>query len=575
MLIPKPNEIRKPTKTISGVTPVAVMLPPRKCKHGTCVYCPSLNVPQSYTPKSPVVMRASLVNYDSYKQVKGRLEAFKAMNHPTDKIEIIIMGGTFLSYPRKFQYEFVKRIYNGLNNFNSKDLEKAKKKNEIAEHRCVALCIETRPDVCVEYIDRMREFGCTRVELGVQIIDDKIYKKINRGHSVEDVVKATKKLKDAGFKVGYHIMPGLPGSNIKNDLKLFKKIFSDERFKPDQIKIYPCQVMPGSELENWYWKRKYKPYTKEQIENILIEMFKIVPRYCRVMRVMREIPPDYIVAGTTKIDLRKDVEEELRKNKIKLKEIRYREVGFNLRNLGSLRSQIDGSKLTLSDFSLKKKDKQRIQAEQDSELRLKVTKYRASGGEEYFLEIVDADDILFGLLRLRIFDNLRSQVREIDSSEQTSSSSSLKKIVNTENKKFSVSQIPNKLQGVCDNKKYLDKIKLPLIKYFINNFNAKNLSEAEFGAKNIRAKRGNFPTKVAIIRELHVYGQALNIGQKGKIGQHIGLGKWLLEEAEKIVKEEGIKKLKIISGVGVREYYKKLGYELEKGEGEYLVKGIK
>ena len=557
MLKPNKNEIRKPTKTISGVTPVAVMLPPRKCKHGNCVYCPSLNVPQSYTPKSPVVMRASLVNYDSYKQVKARLEAFKAMNHPTNKIEIIIMGGTFLEYPKKFQYEFVKKIYDGLNNSVSKNLELAKKKNETAKHRCVALCVETRPDVCVKYIRRLREFGCTRVELGVQIIDDKIYKKINRGHMVEDVVKATRELRNAGFKIGYHIMPGLPGSNMQKDLRLFKKIFSSDDFKPDQIKIYPCQVIPGSELENWYWKRKYKPYSKEQTEKILIEMLKIVPRYCRVMRIMREIPPDYIVAGTTKIDLRKDIEEELRKKNFKLKEIRYREVGFNFRNLGSLRSQIDGSEQTSSSSSLKKKDNQRIQTEQNSGLRLKTTKYRASGGDEYFLEIVNSDDILFGLLRLRIFDELHSVIptrppkklssrcSDINGSEQTSLSSSLSK-----------------------NNYNIKNPKLSSIKYKINNIKSKNYISS---SNKFLAKR----ERISIIRELHVYGQALKLGEPGGIGQHTGLGKWLLEEAEKIVAKNKISELKIISGVGVREYYKKLGYKLENGEGEYLVKGMK
>ncbi|MCK5150014.1 tRNA uridine(34) 5-carboxymethylaminomethyl modification radical SAM/GNAT enzyme Elp3 [Candidatus Pacearchaeota archaeon] len=453
MLKPLPHEVRKPTKTISGITPVAVMLPPRKCKHGACLYCPNLNVPQSYTPKSPVVMRAKMVNYDSYKQVKGRLKAFEAMHHPTEKIEIIIMGGTFLEYPKKFQYEFIKGIYDALNPRKYKDLEEAKKRNEKAKHRCVALCIETRPDVCCDYIKRMREFGCTRVELGVQILDDKIYRKVKRGHTIEDVSEATECLRNAGFKIGYHIMPGLPGSNLKKDLKLFKKLFSDERFKPDQLKLYPCQVMPGSEIENLYWKGKYKPYTKEQIEKILVSMLKIIPRYCRVMRVMREIPPEYLVAGTTKIDLRKDIEEELRKKRTKLKEIRYREIGFALR---------DGREINL-------------------DLGLKITKYKVCKGEEYFLEIVNKDDILFGLLRLR----------------------------------------------VCNGK--------------------------------------------AIIRELHVYGQSLKLGEKGIFSQHKGFGKWLMREAEKIVKSEKIEKLSVISGVGVREYYKKLGYELE---GEYMVKEL-
>ncbi len=449
MLKPLKNEIRKPTKTISGITPVAVMLPPKACEHGTCLYCPSLNVPQSYTPRSPVVMRASQVDYDAFEQVKARMKAFQVMNHPTDKIELIIMGGTFLEYPKSFQYEFIKDCYDALNEKKSKSLVEAQKKNEKAKHRCIALCIETRPDVCVQYIDRMREFGCTRVELGVQMPDDKIYRKIKRGHSVKDVVNATKELKNAGFKVGYHIMPGLPGSNLKKDLQLFKKLFSDEKFKPEQIKIYPCQVIKGSELEKLYGQGEYIPYTKEQLEKLLEEMLKIVPRYCRVMRIMREIPPEYLVAGTTRIDLRKDVEEELRKSKAKIKEIRYREIGFNKIN--------------------------------NSDLKLKITKYKASGGDEYFLEIINDEDVLFGLLRLRIAN---------------------------------------------------DK---------------------------------------AMVRELHVYGQALKLGEVGGIGQHIGLGKQLMKKAEEIAQDKKIKKISVISGVGVREYYKNLGYESEES---YMVKKI-
>lgn len=458
MLKPKKGEVRKPTKTISGITPVAVMLPPRKCEHGCCVYCPNLDVPQSYTPKSPVVLRASQVKFDSFKQVQGRLEAYNAMNHPIEKIELIIMGGTFLEYPKKFQYEFVKGCYDGLNGKISKTLEQAKKLNETSKRRCVALCIETRPDKCVKFINRMRKFGCTRVELGVQIIDDKIYKLVKRGHKIEDVINATKALRNAGFKIGYHIMPGLPGSNSKKDLRLFKKLFKSQDFKPEQLKLYPCQVMPCSELEDWYFKGKFKPYSKDKIQGLLIQMLKNVPRYCRVMRVMREIPPEYMTAGTKRIDLRNEIEKELKQKRIRLREIRFREIGFALR------------------------DKKNV----NLDLKLRVTKYKASNGKEYFLEIVNKQDILFGLLRLRIFD---------------------------------------------DN---------------------------------------------AIIRELHVYGQALGLGKAKKIAvQHKGLGKWLIDEAEKIVKKAKISDLKIISGVGVREYYKKLGYILDKSVGEYMVKEIK
>ena len=463
MELPKLGEIRKPTKTLAGVTPIAVVISPRKCKHGTCLYCPSLNVPQSYTPKSPAIMRASLLNYNPFKQVQARLQSYKAMNHPTDKIEFIIMGGTFLDYSIKYQHNFIKSCYDALNNKLSKNLEHAKKLNEKAKHRCVALCIETRPDVCSDKdVKRILKFGCTRVELGVQALDDKIYKKVKRGHKVKDVIDTTRRLKNANLKVFYHIMPGLPGSNIKKDIEMFKKLFSDERFRPDGLKIYPCQVIKGAELEKVYYKRKYSPYAEQELKDLILKFLKLTPRYCRIMRIMREIPPDYLVAGIKRIDLRKDIEEELRKKQSKIKEIRFREIGM----------------------------RSRYQNIDKKNLKLKITKYKASGGDEYFLEIINKDDILFGLLRLRI----RKENKEVH------------------------------------------------------------------GA----------------IRELHVYGQSLSIGKKSNnktIAQHKGLGKKLLKESENIARICGIKKLYVIAGVGVREYYKKLGYNIDK-KGIYMEKKI-
>lgn len=437
--------LRKPTKTISGVTPLAVMLPPRKCAHGTCVYCPSLNAPQSYTPDSPAVRRASQLKYCPYEQVKTRIESFEYMGHPTDKIEMIIMGGTFLSYPLDFQYSFVKSCYDALNGKKSKDLAEAKSINEHAKHRCVALCIETRPDICSDKeIKRMLEFGATRCELGVQIIDDKIYKKINRGHSVNDVIEATKRLKNAGFKVGYHIMPGLPESNPKKDLILFKKIFSDENFKPDQVKLYPTQVLPGSMLADWYKEGKYKPYSIEELIDVLTKMKLLVPHYCRIMRVMREIPPNYLIAGTKRIDLRKVLDDELKKQNKKCQCIRCREIGFAIR------------------------DKKLI----DDKIFLKRTNYKASSGKEIFLEFVNKDNIIFGLCRLRLNSD-----------------------------------------------------------------------------------------KTALIRELHVYGPQIEIGKSDKkLFQHKGIGHKLMKGAESIARENKCKSIKVISGVGVREYYAQIGY---------------
>ena len=320
MDVPKPGEIRKPTKTLAGVTPIAVMCKPKKCKHGTCLYCPSLDVPQSYTPKSPPVLRALRLKYSSYEQVKSRLNAFTVMNHPTDKIEMIVMGGDFLEYPPKYQEEFIKGIYDALNNKKSKTLEQAKKLNEKTKHRCIALAIETRPDsITQKNIEKMLRWGATRVELGVQCLNDEIYKFVNRGHTVKDVIDATKKLKQAGFKIGYHMMLALPKSNPKKDLKMFKELFKNQDFKPDQLKIYPCQVLKGAGLYKLHKKGLYHPYSKEDTQSIVIKIMKIIPNYCRVMRIMREIPPEYLIAGTHRIDLRKDVDNELQVKKTKNK----------------------------------------------------------------------------------------------------------------------------------------------------------------------------------------------------------------------------------------------------------------
>jgi elongator complex protein 3 len=325
------QKVRKPVRTISGVTPLTVVLEPRKCDHGTCIYCPGgEHVPQSYTDKSPAIMRALALSFDPYEQVLNRLRVLNKMNHPTDKIEIIVLGGTFLQYPVKYQYNFIKRVFDGLNGKDSKNLEEAKKINEKAEHRCIAMCIENRPDNCnEEEIKRMLEFGCTRVEIGVQMPDDELYEKTNRGHTVQDVIEATKNLKNAGFKLGYHIMPGLPGSNLKKDMEMFKTIFMDSKFRPDQLKIYPCQVVADSPLAKTHKILKFKPYNEKQTKEILEKMLREIPAYCRVMRMMREFPKEKLIDGVERLDLRKDVEDHLRSEEIHIDEIRMREIGFN------------------------------------------------------------------------------------------------------------------------------------------------------------------------------------------------------------------------------------------------------
>ena len=266
---------------------------------GSCVYCPgSPGAPKSYTVESPAVLRAIRCDFEAGRQVEFRLETLAAMGHVLGKVELIIMGGTFLAYPEEYQYQFVKDCYDALNGVPSADLEKAKKLNETADRRCVGLCIETRPDWCgVEEVRRMLDFGTTRVELGVQTLDDEIHRLTRRGHGVAEVVSATKLLRDYGFKVYYHWMPGLPGSTPEHDLELSRELFDDERFRPDGLKLYPTLVVAGSELEKWYRDSRYKPYDNDEMVDLLVQIKTLVPKYVRISRLMRDIPGKFIIAG--------------------------------------------------------------------------------------------------------------------------------------------------------------------------------------------------------------------------------------------------------------------------------------
>jgi len=365
--------MRKFARTISGVTPVAVMTQPMKCP-GQCIYCPTYPAtPQSYTPESPAVLRARRCGYDAKKQIELRLKILSEMGHPTDKVELIVMGGTFLACPRDYQYQFIKDCFDALNGEESATLAEAKRLNETAKHRCTGLCIETRPDWCQqEEIDRMLEFGTTRVELGVQTLDDEIYRLVRRGQKVEDVVNATTLLKEHGFKVHYHWMPGLPGLTPEKDLELSRRLFSDARFKPDGLKLYPTMVVEGTELEKWYRDELYQPYDDDTMINLIVDIKSIVPKYVRISRVLRDIPSKFIVGGL-KNSLRDIVKQRMRQQAVECKCIRCREYGHRSR---------DGWEI--------------------GEPQLVRMDYEASGGKEIFLSFEDENETLFGLLRMRI-----------------------------------------------------------------------------------------------------------------------------------------------------------------------------
>lgn len=470
-------------RTLSGVAVVAVLVRAEPCL-GNCLYCPTeKGMPKSYLSNEPAVMRAIGAGFDPKKQVSERLKALFLNGHDVSKIELIVMGGTFSHLDKKYRTWFISECFKGCNEFKRKmedgkcfapsndwgkiereelfdekktqkelleELRREQEINEKANCRIVGLTLETRPDCINEKeVREFRELGATRVELGVQSVFDSVLKKNRRGHSVLSVVKATKLLKNNGFKVGYHLMPGLLGSDLKKDLAMFKKVFSDSRFRPDLIKIYPCVVTENSDLYKIYEKGGYIPLSDEKTKQLILEIKKIVPSYVRISRVIRDIPTTSILDGPKISNLRQLIEKES-----VCRCIRCRESKENY-------------------F-------------QNEPVILKKTEYEASSGREIFLEICSKkQDKLFSLLRLRIFSQ------------------------NGEEKAF--------------------------------------------------------------VREVHTYGKVASIkGEKGEKPQHSGMGKRLIKEAEKIVWEKTqAKKILVISGVGVREYYRKLGYE---SEGTYMKK---
>jgi len=373
---------RKATRTVSGVTVVAVMTQPYPCPQPEpCAYCPGgppFGVPQSYTGFEPAAMRGLQNAFDPYLQVKSRIGQLEAIGHEVDKVELIIMGGTFPATPDTYQTWFVKRCLDAITGVNSKSLEEAKRAAETNRIRNVGITVETRPDWAKEvHVDKMLDIGVTRVELGVQNPDDAIYRLVGRRHTVQDVVKATRVLKDSGLKVVYHMMPGLPGSSMEKDLAVFREIFSNSAYKPDMIKIYPCLVLKGTKTYEWFVRGEYKPYTTEEAAKLIVEVKKMIPPWVRIMRVQRDIPAPLIVAGVKMSNLRQLVQQKLKEQGLRCRCIRCREVGHRL--------MADGVK----------PDPEKVE--------ILTTRYEASEGEEIFISAEDTEnDVLIGYLRLRI-----------------------------------------------------------------------------------------------------------------------------------------------------------------------------
>jgi elongator complex protein 3 len=493
----------RPVRSLSGIVNISVLTKPYPCP-GKCIFCPiEKGMPKSYLSGEPAAERAKRLNFDPYSQMKKRIEMLKAEGHPTDKIELRIVGGTWSYYPREYQIWFVKECFRAANEFgssknsklqipNSKQisyskfqiskLEREQKINEKAKNRIVGISIETRPDFIDEKeILRLRKLGVTMVELGVQTIFDEILKKNETGLTQEKIARATKLLKDSGFKVLYHLMLNLPGSSPELDLKNFKIVFSDERFKPDWIKIYPVVVAKGSQLYQIWKKGEYKPYSEKELIELLIKIKKNLPYWVRVARILRDIPVPKIEAGCKISNLREVVKEEMRKRGLICKCIRCREI--------------------------------RAKYDQKEKVYLFREDYDASDGKEIFLS----------------FESIEADKRRLNTP------------INADRKLYA----------------FL-RLRIP------SQILSRKMTEVR-PVSTIPALKDS-----AIIREIQTYGEMVPIAEKKLAPQHRGLGKKLIKEAEKITKKEfGLNKIAVISGVGVRDYWRKLGYKLKE---TYMVK---
>jgi elongator complex protein 3 len=373
---------RKNTRTISGVTVIAVMTKPYPCPQPEpCAYCPggpTTGSPQSYTGYEPAALRGSQNSFDPYEQVQNRIRQLTAIGHKVDKVELIIMGGTFPATPTEYQTWFIQRCLDAVTGKTSADLEEAKTNAEVSKTRNVGITVETRPDWAKQpHIDAMLAMGVTRIELGVQNPDDEIYRLVGRTHTVADVVEATRIAKDSGLKIVYHMMPGMPGSNPQKDLAAFNRIFTDPNYKPDMIKIYPCLAIAGTKAYQWNQQGIYEPYTTEEATALIAEIKKTIPPWIRVMRVQRDIPARLILAGVKRSDVRELAQKRLKEQGGQCKCIRCREVGHRL--------AVDNVKPDLE------------------KVKILTQQYEASEGTELFISAEDPEnDILLGYLRMRV-----------------------------------------------------------------------------------------------------------------------------------------------------------------------------
>lgn len=475
-LVPKLKA--KPIRTASGIAVVAVMCKPHRCPHisftgNICVYCPGgpdsdfEYSTQSYTGYEPTSMRAIRARYDPYLQTRHRVEQLKQLGHSVDKVEFIVMGGTFMALAEDYRDYFIRNLHDALSGHTSNSVAEAVKYSERSNTKCVGITIETRPDYCLKrHLSDMLNYGCTRLEIGVQSVYEDVARDTNRGHTVRAVCESFHLAKDAGFKVVSHMMPDLPNVGMERDIEQFIEFFENPAFRPDGLKLYPTLVIRGTGLYELWKTGRYKSYSPSALVDLVARILALVPPWTRVYRVQRDIPMPLVSSGVEHGNLRELALARMKDMGTECRDVRTREVGI----------QEIHHKVRPYQVELIRRD------------------YVANGGWETFLSYEDPEqDILIGLLRLR---------------------------------RCSPQSFRPELKG-----------------------------------------------GVSIVRELHVYGSVVPVSSRDPSKfQHQGFGMMLMEEAERIAREEhGSSKLAVISGVGTRNYYRKMGYELE---GPYVVKQL-
>ncbi|MDX1663993.1 MAG: tRNA uridine(34) 5-carboxymethylaminomethyl modification radical SAM/GNAT enzyme Elp3 [Candidatus Promineifilaceae bacterium] len=445
---------KKPTRSQAGVTVVTVLTKPYPCP-GKCIFCPTdVRMPKSYLHDEPGAMRAERHAFDPYNQTLARIQALENIGHPADKIELLILGGTWSSYRRDYQEWFVKRCLDAMNGVEAETLVEAQRLNASGERRNVGLVVETRPDhVDADELRWFRYLGVTKVQIGVQILDDTILKLNKRGETVTDIRRAMRLLRLGGFKIHAHWMPNLLGATPESDVADFARLWDDPALRPDELKIYPCMLLENADLYEYWQRGEYRPYTDEEIVEVLVQCKRQVPRYVRINRIIRDIPTTNVVAGISKANLRQIAQQEMKRRGLRCRCIRCREI--------------------------------RREAVDTETLALRVDSYETDATTEHFLSFEQADGKLAGFLRL-------SHPRP----------------------------------------------------------------DAEHPLPQLQGH--------ATIREVHVYGPAVPIGEESQgEAQHLGLGSRLVEEAFSMSRAAEYERIAVISAIGTREYYARHGFKLD------------